>query len=46
MYPELKRMVAEDWLKLETSDRDKKKKWYQLCSKDDLQLEQWLATCY
>lgn len=44
IYPELKRMVAEDWLKLETSEQDKKKKWYQLRSKGELQLEQWLAT--
>lgn len=44
IYPELKRMLADNWISFETIDQDKKKKWYYLRPLGETQLYQWLTT--
>jgi len=44
IYPELKRMVADEWVLLEPDAVDKKKKWYHLLPSGQAALAQWLAT--
>ncbi|WP_225733090.1 PadR family transcriptional regulator [Lapidilactobacillus dextrinicus] len=44
IYPELKRMVADDWISFETTEQDKKKKWYYLQPLGESELQQWLKT--
>lgn len=44
IYPELKRMVKDDWISLATSEADKKKKWYDLRELGVTELKTWLTT--
>ncbi|PWF99728.1 PadR family transcriptional regulator [Levilactobacillus bambusae] len=43
IYPELKRMVADQWIGQETSSQDRKQKWYHLLPAGEHQLQNWLT---